>query len=86
MSDDDKRSLRRARTQARGDAKWTPVPPHNRKQYRLTGYAAKLSAWDRLEHAAYMLCSNLERSERRGLPVDADDRRRCVALTMLLHD
>lgn len=86
LNENDKRELRKARARARGEADWTPVPAHKRKQYRLVGYAAKLSAWDRLEHAAYMLCSNLDRCEKRGLLVDADDRRRASALMMLLHD
>lgn len=86
LSDGDKQILRRARTQARGNADWTPVPSHKRKQYRLVGYAARLSSWDRLEHAAYTLCSNIERLERRGILIDSDDRRRATALTLLLQD
>lgn len=86
ISDDDRATLRRARTNARGAAEWTKVPAHKRKQYRLTGYASKLSAWDRAEEAAFSLCSQIDRCEKAGLPRDREDDARMRRLAQLLED
>jgi len=86
ISDDDRSTLRRARTTARGEAEWTKVPAHKRKQYRLKGYASKLSSWDRAEEAVFALCSMIDRCEKVGMPKDREDDSRMRRLTQLLED